>query len=140
MNSDNTSLAGRTIDYGPFGFVEQYSHSYQPFTSDPGKNFSLSNQPEAMHKNVTVLGATVFKPLIQYLFDEYHSQQRAQGHQTPLDKFSQLVEIENIASVEYWQEFNREYGDVCRRKLGFKLWNDETDKLLWTELLDLLER
>jgi uncharacterized protein YdiU (UPF0061 family) len=34
MNSDNTMLAGRTLDYGPYGWVEKYDPRYQPFTSD----------------------------------------------------------------------------------------------------------
>jgi hypothetical protein len=33
MNSDNTLLGGRTIDYGPFGWMEKYDPMYQPFTS-----------------------------------------------------------------------------------------------------------
>ena len=32
MNSDNTMLAGRTLDYGPYGWVEAFDPAYQPFT------------------------------------------------------------------------------------------------------------
>jgi uncharacterized protein YdiU (UPF0061 family) len=35
MNSDNCLLGGRTMDYGPFGFVEEYHPLWSPFTSDP---------------------------------------------------------------------------------------------------------
>jgi uncharacterized protein YdiU (UPF0061 family) len=56
MNSDNTLLGGRTLDYGPYGWMEMFHPYYQPFTSDPGGNFSFMNQPEAMGVNVTVLG------------------------------------------------------------------------------------
>ena len=33
MNSDNCLLSGRTMDYGPFGFLERYEPLWSPFTS-----------------------------------------------------------------------------------------------------------
>lgn len=56
MNSDNTLLAGRTIDYGPYGWMEQYDPYYQPFTSDSRGNFAFLRQPTAMSVNIGVLG------------------------------------------------------------------------------------
>lgn len=56
MNSDNTLLAGRTLDYGPFGWLEKYDPLYQPFTSDGAGNFAFMRQPTAMGVNVRVLG------------------------------------------------------------------------------------
>jgi uncharacterized protein YdiU (UPF0061 family) len=56
MNSDNTLIGGRTLDYGPYGWMEMFHPFYQPFTSDPGGNFSFMKQPEAMGVNVAVLG------------------------------------------------------------------------------------
>ena len=57
MNSDNTLLAGRTIDYGPFGWLEKFNPLYQPFTSDPSGNFAFMKQPTAMNVNIGVLGS-----------------------------------------------------------------------------------
>lgn len=56
MNSDNTLLAGRTLDYGPFGWLERFDPLYQPFTSDGAGNFAFMRQPTAMGVNVRVLG------------------------------------------------------------------------------------
>jgi hypothetical protein len=60
MNSDNTLLGGRTVDYGPFGFLEKYQKLYQPFTGDSMGNFAFSRQPEAMRYNLEVLGTYSF--------------------------------------------------------------------------------
>ena len=56
MNSDNTLLGGRTLDYGPYGWMERYDPHYQPFTSDPVGNFAFVRQPTAMSVNDAVLG------------------------------------------------------------------------------------
>ena len=58
MNSDNTLVGGRTVDYGPYGWMEKFDPEYQPFTSDPVGRFNFLNQPEAMGLNVAVLGKT----------------------------------------------------------------------------------
>jgi uncharacterized protein YdiU (UPF0061 family) len=50
FNSDNTSLGGFTLDYGPFGFMELFDPEYQPWTGG-GWHFSFLNQPEAAHRN-----------------------------------------------------------------------------------------
>ena len=34
LNTDNLSLAGVTIDYGPFGFLDEYNTSFIPNHSD----------------------------------------------------------------------------------------------------------
>ena len=34
LNTDNLSLAGVTIDYGPFGFLDEYNPSFIPNHSD----------------------------------------------------------------------------------------------------------
>ncbi len=59
MNSDNCLLGGRTLDYGPFGWMERFDPSYQPFTSDERGDFAFSRQGQAMGVNIKVLGEFV---------------------------------------------------------------------------------
>ena len=47
MNSDNCLLSGRTMDYGPFGFLERYEPVWSPFTSDMERKFGFERQPVA---------------------------------------------------------------------------------------------
>lgn len=58
MNSDNILLSGVTIDYGPYGWMEQYDRNYQPFTGDKRGDFAYAQQSEAMGVNVKVLGTS----------------------------------------------------------------------------------
>lgn len=45
LNTDNMSLLGITIDYGPYGFVEAYDTQYTPNHSDNLSRYCLGNQP-----------------------------------------------------------------------------------------------
>ncbi len=50
FNSDNCALGGFTLDYGPFGFIDNFDPRYQPWTGG-GEHFSFLNQPQAAEKN-----------------------------------------------------------------------------------------
>lgn len=54
LNTDNLSLAGVTIDYGPFGFLDEYNTSFIPNHSDDmGRLYSDSRFSNAyLKKNV----------------------------------------------------------------------------------------
>ena len=51
MNTDNMSIIGDTIDYGPFGFVESYDPHFVPNTSDRFGRYALSEQPRVAAQN-----------------------------------------------------------------------------------------
>ncbi len=63
MNTDNMSIAGETIDYGPCAFMDVYDHD-QVFSSiDRGGRYAYSNQPSIGLWNLTRL-AEVLLPLL----------------------------------------------------------------------------
>ena len=45
MNTDNMSIAGETIDYGPCAFMEQFDPQKVYSSIDSGKRYAFSNQP-----------------------------------------------------------------------------------------------
>lgn len=62
FNSDNCACGGFTLDYGPFGFVEQFDPFYQPWTGG-GRHFSFLNQTAAAKANFGSFIAAV-RPLL----------------------------------------------------------------------------
>ena len=50
FNSDNCALGGRTLDYGPFGFMEAYDPAFQMWIGG-GEHFAFMNQPMAAMAN-----------------------------------------------------------------------------------------
>lgn len=53
-NADNFLVAGRTMDYGPFGFIEVYERHWNMWTGG-GRDYSFMNQPNAAFKNFKTL-------------------------------------------------------------------------------------
>ena len=62
FNSDNCSLGGRTLDYGPFGFIEAYDPKFQMWIGG-GEHFSFLNQPMAAMVNFQMF-CTALVPLL----------------------------------------------------------------------------
>ncbi len=65
MNTDNMSILGLTIDYGPYGWLEGYDHGWTPNTTDSGqKRYRYGTQPEIVHWNLYQLANALY-PLIE---------------------------------------------------------------------------
>jgi uncharacterized protein YdiU (UPF0061 family) len=56
MNTDNMSLLGLTLDYGPFGFMEAFDAGHICNHSDPQGRYSFGAQPHVAHWNLSALG------------------------------------------------------------------------------------
>ncbi|HKH61644.1 MAG TPA: YdiU family protein [Flavitalea sp.] len=53
MNTDNMSILGLTIDYGPYSFVDDYDRNFTPNTTDlPGRRYAFGRQPSIAHWNL----------------------------------------------------------------------------------------
>ncbi len=63
MNTDNMSILGETIDYGPFGFMEAFDSNHICNHSDQQGRYSYGNQPQVGHWNCYALGQAML-PLI----------------------------------------------------------------------------
>ncbi|XP_062618082.1 protein adenylyltransferase SelO-like [Saccostrea cucullata] len=62
-NTDNFSLLSITIDYGPFGFMEDYNPKFVPNSSDDEGRYSYEKQPDVGVFNLEKLGEAI-KPVL----------------------------------------------------------------------------
>ena len=63
MNTDNMSILGLTLDYGPFGFMEAFDAGHICNHTDQQGRYSYANQPQVGHWNCYALGQALL-PLI----------------------------------------------------------------------------
>jgi len=63
MNTDNLSLLGLTIDYGPFGFLDAFDPNHICNHSDTQGRYAYARQPSVAHWNLHAL-AHALMPLI----------------------------------------------------------------------------
>lgn len=114
MNTDNMSILGLTIDYGPYGWLEDYDPGWTPNTTDAsGKRYRFGNQPAVAHWNLYQLGNAIM-PLV----DATEPLQRG------LDAYLERIESDSNTMIA--------------DKLGFKTYVAETDGELKKELFEIL--
>ena len=63
MNTDNMSILGLTLDYGPFQFLDAFDPAHICNHSDTGGRYAYGNQPSVAHWNLFCLGQALM-PLI----------------------------------------------------------------------------
>jgi uncharacterized protein YdiU (UPF0061 family) len=60
MNTDNMSILGLTIDYGPYSFVDEYDPFFTPNTTDlPGRRYAFGRQPSIGYWNLGCLAGAL---------------------------------------------------------------------------------
>ncbi len=65
MNTDNMSILGLTIDYGPYGWLEGYDPNWTPNTTDrQNRRYRFGNQPNIALWNLLQLGNAIY-PLVE---------------------------------------------------------------------------
>ncbi len=112
FNSDNCALGGRTLDYGPFGFIEAYDPAFQMWTGG-GEHFSFMNQPMAAMENFRMF-CIALVPLLQ------QDESAIQSLQEILDELPEIMQ--------------RELNSMWAAKMGLA----EFDAELFTELHTLM--
>jgi len=112
MNTDNTSISGETIDYGPCAFMEAYDPAKVFSSIDHQGRYAYGNQPRAAHWNLARL-AEALLPLLQ---EEQGSEEAALASaQEALAAFAPQFEAALAAGLA--------------RKLGFLTERDGDDSL-----------
>ena len=60
MNTDNMSILGLTIDYGPYGWIDDFDTGWTPNTTDAeGRRYRFGQQPQIAHWNLGCLAGAL---------------------------------------------------------------------------------
>jgi uncharacterized protein YdiU (UPF0061 family) len=116
MNTDNMSILGLTIDYGPYGWLEGFDFNWTPNTKDDhGRRYCYGNQQKIAHWNLTRLAAAL-APLI--------------GDQEAL----------NQALAVFGETFNNTWRSMLADKLGLLSLEHADDDALVSDLFGILQQ
>ena len=115
MNTDNMSILGLTIDYGPYGWLEDYDPDWTPNTTDAGgRRYRFGHQPRVAQWNLLQL-ANALVPMV--------------AEAEPLQR----------ALEEYAAQYTRRWHEMMAQKLGLRAFDPATDAELITELQAVLQ-
>lgn len=114
MNTDNMSILGLTIDYGPYGWLEGFDPDWTPNTTDAqGHRYSFNNQPHIGQWNLLQLAKAIYHLV---------------GSAEPLQ--------ESLA--EYNNHFLGGWNEMMAAKLGLTGFDGATDDKIIKDLVEIL--
>jgi uncharacterized protein YdiU (UPF0061 family) len=117
MNTDNMSILGLTIDYGPYGWLEDYNPNWTPNTTDrENRRYRFGNQAEIALWNLYQLANALY-PLIK-----------------------EVAPLESILK-SFQSQYEESYLNMMRDKLGLSNTKEEDKQLIHilTENLQMAE-
>ncbi|EHY55309.1 Protein adenylyltransferase SelO, mitochondrial [Exophiala dermatitidis] len=140
LNTDNTSIYGLSMDYGPFAFMDNFDPSYTPNHDDYMLRYSYRAQPSIIWWNLVRLGEALGELI-------------GAGDRVDNDVFVEKGVEEDFAPVlikraetiidqigeEYKAVFLSEYRRLMSLRLGLKTQKDSDFDKLFSELLDTME-
>ena len=128
MNTDNMSIVGETIDYGPCAFMDEFDYNRVYSSIDSKGRYAYSNQPKIAQWNLVRLAETLLPLFITDNASDKHTdedkERAVEIAQNILNSFADLY-------TNYWLE-------NMRKKLGLSQ-EDEQDSVLVGELLDIMD-
>jgi uncharacterized protein YdiU (UPF0061 family) len=119
MNTDNSSISGETIDYGPCAFMDLYDPAAVFSSIDEQGRYAYANQPRIALWNLTRL-AECLLPLLA-------------------DEQDKAIEEAQLALSHFAEKFNTAYQAGLRSKLGLFTMRDG-DQALAQDLLDAMAK
>ncbi|XP_039471557.1 selenoprotein O1 [Oreochromis aureus] len=112
LNTDNMSILGLTLDYGPYGFMDRFDPDFICNASDNSGRYSYQAQPAICRWNLVKLAEALAPEL-------------------PPDRAEAVLE-------EYLDLYNRFYLENMRKKLGLLKKEDPEDEIMITKLLQTM--
>ena len=119
MNTDNMSISGETIDYGPCAFMDTYDPKTVFSSIDKLGRYAYDNQPKITKWNLTRFAECLI-PLISKNEDE-------------------AINLATKSLDKFEQNYEKKWLNMMRDKLGL-YGEDKNDKYLVIELLNWMEK
>ncbi len=117
MNTDNSSISGETIDYGPCAFLDEYDPRKKFSSIDHGGRYAFANQPRVAHWNLVRLAEALLSVM------QGDEEASATAATERLQRFPAL--------------FEAAHASVLRAKLGLAR-EEDGDRALAGDLLERL--
>ncbi len=112
MNTDNMSVLGLTIDYGPYGWLEDYDPDWTPNTTDAGgRRYRFGYQPAVAQWNLLQLANALHTivpdvPALEGLLKNFEITYTQLWHQTMAAKLGLTLSADE-ADLELFQKLDR---------------------------------
>jgi serine/tyrosine/threonine adenylyltransferase len=140
LNTDNTSIYGLSMDYGPFAFMDNFDPAYTPNHDDHMLRYSYRAQPSVFWWNLVRLGETLGELIGagDKVDDEIFVEKGVEEDFAPV-LIKRAETIIDQVNEEYKAVFMSEYRRLMTARLGLKTQKESDFEKLFSELLDTME-
>ncbi|KAL8814409.1 MAG: hypothetical protein Q9223_006365 [Gallowayella weberi] len=140
LNTDNTSLLGLSLDFGPFAFLDNFDPSYTPNHDDHTLRYSYRSQPSIIWWNLLRLGESLGELIgAGSKVDEEQFVNEGVTKAFADELIERARTIIERAGEEYKAVFLAEYTRLMRQRLGLVTHDEKDFKELFSEALDMME-
>ncbi|VDP76635.1 unnamed protein product [Echinostoma caproni] len=136
LNTDNMSILGLTMDYGPFGFMDRFMWDHICNASDTDGRYTYAQQPSVCAWNC----ARLAECLIRVLGEESSSLTAGQSGSEKKEETSLVARFRTVLDSTYTQTYLKVYLQQMRKKLGLFASDVSEDDLLFKSLFDTMEQ
>ena len=140
LNTDNTSIFGLSMDFGPFAFLDNFDPHYTPNHDDHMLRYSYRNQPSIIWWNLVRLGESMGELMgIGPDVDTEEFVEKGVRKEVADGLVSRAEGLIQRVGEEYKATFLAEYKRLMTARLGLKVFKNEDFDSLFSELLDMME-
>nr|OQO24944.1 hypothetical protein B0A51_09081 [Rachicladosporium sp. CCFEE 5018] len=140
LNTDNTSIMGLSIDFGPFAFLDNFDPNYTPNHDDHSNRYAYKNQPSIIWWNLVRLGEALGELIgAGDRVDDPEFVEKGVREDFAPELIKRAETLIDATGEEYRGVFMAEYKRLMTLRLGLKTSTEGDFKELYSELLDTLE-
>ena len=140
LNTDNTSLIGLSLDFGPFAFLDNFDPSYTPNHDDHALRYSYRNQPSIIWWNLVRLGESLGELIgAGDAVDDVTFIEKGGQEANTEDLIKRAERLIGDVGEAYKAAFLEEYKRLMSARLGLKQCKDGDFDQLFSEALDIME-
>jgi uncharacterized protein YdiU (UPF0061 family) len=140
LNTDNTSIYGLSLDFGPFAFMDNFDPQYTPNHDDHMLRYAYRNQPSIIWWNLVRLGESLGELIgAGNRVDEEIFVKDGVSEDLEPEIVKRAENIIDRTGEEFRAVFLNEYKRLMCQRLGLKTQVESDFQDLFSEMLDTLE-
>ncbi|SPO05741.1 probable FMP40 Found in Mitochondrial Proteome [Cephalotrichum gorgonifer] len=140
LNTDNTSVMGLSLDFGPFAFMDNFDPSYTPNHDDSLLRYSYKNQPTIIWWNLVRFGEALGELLGAGAgVDDPVFVSEGVTKEKEKEIVARAESIIMQTGEEYKATFLKEYRRLMCGRLGLKTYRESDFDQLFSSVLDIMQ-
>ncbi|ANZ74260.1 BA75_01700T0 [Komagataella pastoris] len=141
LNTDNTSVLGLSIDFGPFAIMDKFDPDFTSNSEDHTLRYSHRNTPGAVFWSLTRLGEDMAELIGAgpTILNDPHFTEEGIKKEWEDQIVTRATAVIEVAAILFEHIVTREYGQLLMKRIGLSSFEEADDQLLLDPLREMLK-